>query len=84
MSVVVCIVPFMERRTLPQAVAGNVEAAISASGALLPVVAQAADLTISQLTDRLSGAVEFNTAELVQVGGFLHVRPSEFLIEAAA
>lgn len=46
-------------------------------------VSQAADITISQLEDRLSGRVDFQLDELVRVGGFLHV-PVESFMEVAA
>ena len=73
----------MERAALPQRVSQNVSGAITASGLSIPSVAQAADLTVSELTARLTGAADFNITELVQVGGFLRIRPSEFLGEAA-
>lgn len=74
----------MARRTpLVERVSQNVSGAIAAAGFPISVVAEAADLTSAELQARLDGVAEFNTAELVMVGGFLRIRPSSFMGVAA-
>ena len=73
----------MARRTLTQTVAQNVSDAIVAAAVPASVVAQAADLTVLEFNARLAGVTDFNSTELVKVGGFLRIRPSEFLGAAA-
>ena len=74
----------MARTSLTQSVAQRVSVAVAGAGVPVSYVAEAADLTLSEFKARLAGDVDFNTQELVQVGGFLHVRPSTFLNGAAA
>lgn len=62
----------------------NVSTKISAAGIPPAKIAQAIDLTLPELSARLEGNAEFTFAELVQVGGFLHVCPSQFLEGVAA
>lgn len=73
----------MDRNRITRVIARNVAAAIAAAGLPVPVVAQAADITTLQLTDRLTGRVEFQYDELVRVGGFLRLPDHRFLEEAA-
>ena len=42
------------------------------------VIASATDLSISESRARLDGVEQFDLAEVLQIGGFLHVRPSVF------
>lgn len=70
----------MSRRT---SLAAIVKTAIEDKGASLESVAQAADITVPELQDRLSGDVPFGVSELDGVGGFLHVEAALFLEGAA-
>ncbi|MFF1633937.1 hypothetical protein [Leifsonia sp. NPDC058248] len=70
----------MSRRT---ELAAIVTKTIEDQGASLESVAQAADITVPQLEERLSGDVPFEVAELADVGGFLHVSAHHFLEGAA-
>lgn len=74
----------MARTHLPSTVAQRVSDAIVRGGVPVSYVAEAADLTIPEFKARLIGDVDFNTQELVRVGGFLHIRPSAFLNGAVA
>lgn len=73
----------MDRNQINTDIARRVSLAISEAGSDVHSVAQAADITISDLNDRLSGRVEFMVDELVHVGGFLHVPVTRFIKEAA-
>lgn len=64
-------------------VARRVSLAVSEAGSDVHSVAQAADITTSELEDRLRGRVDFQLDELVRVGGFLRIPVSQFLEEAA-
>ena len=56
---------------------------MTATGATEAKVAEAADMTLDDLTARLNGADEFTVAELAHVGGFLHLGMTALLTEAA-
>lgn len=73
----------MHRNPITLAIARRVNLAIREAGSDVASVSQAADITTSQLEDRLSGRVDFELHELVRVGGFLHVPTSQFIEEAA-
>jgi hypothetical protein len=73
----------MDRNPITLAIARRVNLAIREAGSDVSSVSQAADITVSQLEDRLSGCVEFQPDELVRVGGFLHVPVTQFIKEAA-
>lgn len=73
----------MDRNLINFDIARRVNLAISEAGSDANSVAQAADITISELNDRLSGRAEFQPDELVRVGGFLHVPMSRLIKEAA-
>ncbi len=73
----------MNRNLINFDIARRVNLAISEAGSDVQIVAQAADITTSELKDRLNGRVEFQPDELVRVGGFLHV-PAERFMEVAA
>ncbi len=64
-------------------IARRVNLAISEAGSDVQIVAQAADITISDMEDRLNGRAEFQIDELVRVGGFLRI-PVTQLLEVAA
>lgn len=57
--------------------------AISEAGSDVHTVAQAADITTSEMEDRLSGRTDFQIDELVHVGGFLRIPVSRLIEEAA-
>lgn len=67
----------MSRRT--QIIAQNVSAAITNAQAPLALVAEAAHLPEEELNARLHGVTAFTVPELVEVGGFLRLRASQFL-----
>jgi hypothetical protein len=71
----------MDRRRVTSRIAGNVRSAIDAAGVSVHTVAEAADITSTDLIDRLDGRVEFEVDVLRGVGGFLRV-PVTQLLEA--
>lgn len=73
----------MSRRTHTAAVIQDIKSRMTATGADGNKVAQAADMTITDLNARLNGVDEFTVAELVLVGGFLRLTTQELLTEAA-
>lgn len=73
----------MDRNPITLAVARRVTLAISEAGSDVHSVAQAADITDSQMEDRLNGRVEFRLDELVRVGGFLRIPATRFMEVAA-
>lgn len=73
----------MDRFSAGIGIARRVSLAIREAGSDVPSVAQAADITIPDLEDRLSGRVDFELGELVRVGGFLRIPVSRFIKEAA-
>ena len=68
----------VEHRRTDNTVAANVAHAIAASGLTPESVAQATDLTISELHERLNGESPFMFRELVMVGGFLRFPTPQF------
>lgn len=70
----------MSRRT---SLAAIVKTAIETSGASYESVAQAADITVPELHERLEGVTPFGVSELEGVGGFLRCGASEFVKGAA-
>jgi hypothetical protein len=54
-----------------------------ATGADGHKVAEAADMTLTDLNARLDGVDEFTVAELVYVGGFLRLAMTDLFTEAA-
>ena len=74
----------MTDRRVAETVGAKVSAAISAADVSVASVAEATDLTISQLNERLLGDRPFTVRELAQVGGFVHFPPSHFLQGASA
>ena len=73
----------MDRNPITLAIARRVILAMSEAGSDILSVSQAADITTSQLEDRLSGRADFQLDELVLVGGFLHVPAYRFMEVAA-
>lgn len=73
----------MDRNRINTDIGRRVGLAISEAGSDVHSVAQATDITILGLEDRLSGRVEFQPDELVHVGGFLRIPVSHFMKEAA-
>lgn len=73
----------MDRLNAEIGIARRVNLAISEAGSDVLSVAQAADITLPELEDRLSGRVDFELGLLVRVGGFLHVPASRFMEVAA-
>jgi hypothetical protein len=66
----------MNRRSFTSDVSENVSRAIIAAGASPASVAEATDIPIEVLEERLSGVTPFQVTELADVGGFLHIRLS--------
>lgn len=60
-------------------VAATVEQSIAAAGISHEIVAQAADLSIHDLEQRLQGAIPFEISVLAEVGGLLRVPTTRFL-----
>lgn len=73
----------MDRLNTGIGIARRVSLAISEAGSDVRSVSQAADITIHEFEDRLSGRVDFELDELVRVGGFLHVPVARFMEVAA-
>lgn len=73
----------MSRRNHTTAASKCIRTRMAADGVTEAKVAEAADMTLDDLNARLDGVNEFMFAELVQVGGFLHLTPQELFTEAA-
>lgn len=73
----------MDRLHAGIGIARRVNLAMSEAGSDVLSVSQAADITTSQLEERLSGRIDFQLDELVRVGGFLHIPATYFMEEAA-
>ena len=73
----------MHRAANTTAIIRNIRTGMTATGATEAKVAEAADMTLDDLTARLNGADEFTVAELAHVGGFLHLGMTALLTEAA-
>lgn len=73
----------MDRNQINFDIARRVTLAIREAGSDAQSVTQAADITPSELNDRLNGRVDFQIDELVRVGGFLHVPATQFMEVAA-
>lgn len=73
----------MSRRTHTAAVIQDIKSRMTATGADGNKVAQAADMTIADLNNALTMRTEFNVADLVNVGGFFSLTPTQLFTEAA-
>lgn len=73
----------MTRKLAKATIARRVYLAICEAGVDAHSVAQAADITDSELEDRLRGRADFQADELVRVGGFLRIPATHFIKEAA-
>lgn len=58
--------------------------AVNASGVPTPKLAQAADIPGDVLEARLCGRDELTIADLVNVGGFLRLKPTSFMEGASS
>jgi hypothetical protein len=70
----------MYLRRTAQMVAANLAHTIISTGASIESVAQAADTTTAEMSNRVNPdlALDYPFADLAVVGGFLHVSPSDF------
>lgn len=73
----------MSQRNPTEAIIRNIRSTMTVTGATEAKVAEAADMSLADLNARLNGVDEFTVAEIVHVGGFLHLTPTELLTEAA-
>lgn len=73
----------MQRRTHTTKTAASIRSAMVTRGATEESVAEAADITLTDLNSRLNGDHEFAAVELVLVGGFLRLPLTELFAEAA-
>ena len=73
----------MDMRRTTATIAGNVVSAMAAQGVSPETLASATHIDLPALRERLESIEEFSVAELVNVGGFLHV-PTESLLEGVA
>lgn len=73
----------MDLRRYTATVAGNVVSAIRSTGNTTESVAEATDIDMSAMESRLTAETPFTFAEIVRVGGFLHV-PAHVLAEGVA
>jgi hypothetical protein len=71
------------RRSHTEAVIRDIKSCMNALGDDGHKVAQAADMTLTDLNARLDGVDEFTVAELVHVGGFLRLAMTDLFTEAA-
>lgn len=69
----------MDAKRRAAQVVANVRDAVNASGVPIPKLAQAADIPSDVLDARLGGRDELTISDLVNVGGFLRVKPTSFL-----
>lgn len=69
----------MHLRRAAETIAANLADAITSNGASIESVASAADTTTTEMSTRVTtDAPDYPFADLVAVGGFLHVHPSTF------
>lgn len=73
----------MHRRTPTIVAIQDIKSRMVTIGATEETVAEAADMNLSDLTARLHEVSEFNVADLVHVGGFLHIPIHQLFTEAA-
>lgn len=73
----------MTKNLAKATVARRVDLAIREAGVDAASVARAADITTTEMEDRLNARVDFQIDELVRVGGFLRVPVTRF-VEVAA
>lgn len=73
----------MHRRSSTGANIQDIKSRMEALGATEETVAEAADMHLSDLTAHLTEVREFNVADLVRVGGFLHIPIHQLFTEAA-
>lgn len=69
----------MNRRRAAEAVAANLRTAIESANQPINTVAQAADMTTTELSNRLQGREEITLGDLVRVGGFLRIPAHELM-----
>ncbi|QKS15729.1 hypothetical protein HUN59_05380 [Curtobacterium sp. Csp2] len=74
----------MERRAATSAVIRSISSAMTARGETEASVAEAADITLVDLSERLHGDAEFTVAELVHVSGFLRLSLDDAFSQEAA
>ena len=74
----------MNQRRAAETVAANVAAAIDSANQTIATVAQAADMTTTELSDCLEGRADITLGTLVRVGGFLHIPADELMQGVAA
>jgi hypothetical protein len=73
----------MHRRNPTKTAIQDIKSRMVVLGATEETVAEAADMNLSDLTARLNEVSEFNVADLVRVGGFLHIPIHHLFTEAA-
>ena len=73
----------MQRRTPTTAAIESIRSTMTASGVNEVSVAEATDIALEDLNARLNGTEEFTVAEMVLVGGFLHLPLTQLFAEAA-
>jgi hypothetical protein len=75
-----CILAFMSERRVPTATVGsNLAAAVASSSHSLDTLAAATGLATEDLRAFIRGDADMNVADLVRVGGFLHVGADELI-----
>jgi hypothetical protein len=74
----------MDRRSLTETVARNVRSAAAALGTSPETLAQATDIQLPVMNDRLNAVTPFTIPELLSVGGFFRIPVDQFLMESAA
>lgn len=79
----VLYVVHMDTRTATRRVVTEVANAIDALGIAPQTIADAADITVPQLNERLAMREDFRLLELLGIGGVLRIHPAD-LIGAAA
>lgn len=73
----------MEFRAAAATVIDRLNEAIDASTVARSTIAHAADISVPDLNERLAMREDFTVAELVAVGGVLHVHPADLIGTAA-
>lgn len=69
----------MEFRAAVATVVDRLNEAIDASTVARHTIAHAADISVHDLNERLAHREEFTGAELVLIGGVLHVHPADLI-----
>lgn len=69
----------MEFRAVTATVVSRIIAAVDDSNLAACTIANAADISVPELEDRLAMRTDFTLLEVIAVGGVLHVHPADLI-----